>query len=43
MIGRVPAFAKLAPVTPIYEKGDNTDTANYRPSLVSPYMVKAQF
>ncbi len=40
MIGHVPDFANLAPVTPIFKKGDTTDTANYRPIAVSEPILR---
>jgi hypothetical protein len=40
MLGSVPAPANLAPVTPIYKKGDNADTSNYRPIAVSEPILR---
>jgi len=31
MLSQVPDFASLAPVTPIFRKGETNDTENYRP------------
>jgi len=40
MLGHVSALANLAPVTPIYKKGDNTDTANHRPIAISEPILR---
>jgi hypothetical protein len=41
VLGHVPPPpANLAPVTPIFKKGDNTDPANYRPIAVSEPILR---
>ena len=34
-LGHVPSHSNLAPISPIFKKGDPADTANYRPVAVS--------
>ena len=36
MTGTLPEFCKIVPVTPVFKKGDQLDSSNYRPiSLLS--------